>query len=131
MGPLEERAKGREGACVDYPLEGLDFLQSKIEDVRSDGSDRGRDGRLEDFCRRAQGGAGEVNSLVDDALQMEVATPVIASAVTQLIASRDESEPWARAIAMMRKGFGGHTYGASDAIVEERRTGRVGGFVRN
>jgi 6-phosphogluconate dehydrogenase len=72
---------------------------------------------------------GEVNWLVDDALQMEVATPVIAAVVMQLIASRDESEPWARAIAMMRKDFGGHTYGASEAIVEERRTGRVGGFV--
>jgi 6-phosphogluconate dehydrogenase len=49
----------------------------------------------------------------------------------QLIASRDESELWARAIAMMRKGFGGHPYGASEAIVEERRIGRVGGFVRD
>lgn len=74
---------------------------------------------------------GEVNWLVDDALQMEVATPVIAAAVMQLIASRDESEPWARAIAMMRKGFGGHAYGASEAIVEQRRTSRVGGFVRD
>jgi 6-phosphogluconate dehydrogenase len=74
---------------------------------------------------------GEVNWLVDDSLRMEVAMPVISAAVMQLIASRDESEPWARAIALMRKGFGGHAYGASEAIVEERRTGRVDGFVRD
>jgi hypothetical protein len=29
---------------------------------------------------------------------------------------------------MMRKEFSGHAYGASEAIVEERRTGRVSGF---
>jgi 6-phosphogluconate dehydrogenase len=72
---------------------------------------------------------GEVNWLVDDALHMEVPTPVIANAVMQLIASRDEGKVWARAIAMMRHGFGGHPYGPSESIVEERRTGRVGGFV--
>jgi 6-phosphogluconate dehydrogenase (decarboxylating) len=55
----------------------------------------------------------------------------IAAAVMQLIALRDETELWARAIAMMRKRFGGHPYGASEAIVEEGRTGRVGGFVRD
>jgi 6-phosphogluconate dehydrogenase len=62
-------------------------------------------------------------------LHMEVPTPVIANAVMQLIASRDEGKVWARAIAMMRHGFGGHPYGPSESIVEERRTGRVGGFV--
>lgn len=74
---------------------------------------------------------GEVNWLVDDAMHMEVSTPVIAAAVMQLIASRDETENWARAIAMMRHGFGGHAYGKSAPVVEERRTGRVGGFVRD
>ncbi len=73
---------------------------------------------------------GEVNWLVDDALHMEVATPVIAQAVMQLFASRDEDKNWARAIAMMRHGFGGHVYGADAATVRERREGRVGGFVR-
>jgi 6-phosphogluconate dehydrogenase len=74
---------------------------------------------------------GEVNWLVDDALHMEVPTPVIANAVMQLLASRDEGKDWARAIGMMRHGFGGHPYGPNESIVEERRTGRVGGFVRD
>ncbi len=71
---------------------------------------------------------GEVNWLVDDAMHMEVAVPVIAQSVMALIASRDKTENWARAIAMMRHGFGGHPYGADKGIQRERRTGRVGGY---
>jgi 6-phosphogluconate dehydrogenase len=69
---------------------------------------------------------GEVNWLVDDAMHMEVSVPVIAQSVMALIASRDKTENWARAIAMMRHGFGGHPYGADKGIRHERRTGRVG-----
>jgi kynurenine formamidase len=36
----------------------------------------------------------------------------------------------ARAIAMMRHGFGGHPYGPSEAEVRERREGRIGSFLR-
>ncbi|WP_017717522.1 phosphogluconate dehydrogenase (NAD(+)-dependent, decarboxylating) [Kamptonema formosum] len=72
---------------------------------------------------------GEVNWLVDDALHMEVPTPVIAQSVMQLFASRDDEQYWARAIAMMRHGFGGHPYGHRKAIVRERREGRIGGFL--
>jgi 6-phosphogluconate dehydrogenase len=72
---------------------------------------------------------GEVNWLVDDALHMEVPIPVISQAVMQLLSSRDEVKNWARAIAMMRHGFGGHAYGPSEAVVRERREGRIGGFV--
>jgi len=71
---------------------------------------------------------GEVNWLVDDALRMEVPTPVIAQSVVQLIASRDERRDRARAIAMMRHGFGGHPYGRDKGVELERKTGRVGGF---
>jgi 6-phosphogluconate dehydrogenase len=71
---------------------------------------------------------GEVNWLVYDAIRMEVPVPVISQAVMQLFASRDEKKRWARAIAMMRHGFGGHPYGADEAIVRERRKGRVGDF---
>jgi 6-phosphogluconate dehydrogenase len=71
---------------------------------------------------------GEVNWLVDDAMHMEVAVPVIAQSVMELIASRDKTENWARAIAMMRHGFGGHPFGADKGIQRERRTGRVGVF---
>jgi 6-phosphogluconate dehydrogenase len=70
---------------------------------------------------------GEVNWLVADALQMEVAIPVIAQAVMQLFASRDEPKNWARAVAMMRNGFGGHAYGPSAMCVDERKHGQVGG----
>ena len=71
---------------------------------------------------------GEVNWLVSDALKMEVPVPVIAQAVMQLFASRDDKKSWAKAIAMMRHGFGGHPYGPSQGIVRERREGRVGDF---
>ena len=73
---------------------------------------------------------GEVNWLIDDALHMEVPVPVIAQAVMQLFTSRDERKNWARAIAMMRHGFGGHPYGTNAAIVQERREGRVGDYYR-
>ena len=71
---------------------------------------------------------GEVNWLVSDALRMEVPVPVIAAAVMQLAASRDKERDWARAIAVMRHGFGGHPYGPDDDIREERQRGRVGDF---
>jgi len=59
---------------------------------------------------RAQGGLAaartedrrEVNLLVDDALRMEVAVPVIAQSVIQRIASKDRSEAAANAVEMMR-----------------------------
>jgi 6-phosphogluconate dehydrogenase len=69
---------------------------------------------------------GEVNWLVSDALDLEVPVPVIAQSVMQLFASRDDKRLWARAIAMMRHGFGGHPYGADEAIRRVRETGRVG-----
>jgi 6-phosphogluconate dehydrogenase len=74
---------------------------------------------------------GEVNWLVNDALHMEVPVPVISQAVMQLFTSRDDKKHWARAIAMMRHGFGGHPYGAEQAIVRERREGQVGDFLRD
>ena len=73
---------------------------------------------------------GEVNWLVDDAIHMEVPVPVIAQSVMQLFSSRDEKRNWARAIAMMRHGFGGHPYGKDEGIVRERKEGRIGGFYR-
>jgi 6-phosphogluconate dehydrogenase len=73
---------------------------------------------------------GEVNWLVGDALQMEVPVPVIAQAVMQLLTSRDGDKHWARAIAMMRHGFGGHPFGPDESVAKERREGRVGDFFR-
>ncbi len=74
---------------------------------------------------------GEVNWLVADALRSETPIPVISSAVMQLFASRDDKKTWARAIAMMRNGFGGHPYGPSKPIVEERRMGQVFGTYKD
>lgn len=74
---------------------------------------------------------GEVNWLVDDALQMEVAIPVITQSVLQLVASRDRGHNAARAVSMMRHGFGGHAFGPSQSAANERHTGRVGGFIRS
>ena len=74
---------------------------------------------------------GEVNWLVADALRMEVPVPVIAQSVMQLFASRDDRQNWARAIAMMRHGFGGHPFGSDEAIVRERVEGRVGEIYRD
>jgi 6-phosphogluconate dehydrogenase len=73
---------------------------------------------------------GEVNWLVADALRMEVPVPVIAQSVMQLFASRDERKTWARAIVMMRHGFGGHPFGPQESIARERREGRVGEIFR-
>jgi 6-phosphogluconate dehydrogenase len=73
---------------------------------------------------------GEVNWLVNDALHMEVPIPVISQAVMQLLTSRDDRKNWARAIAMMRHGFGGHPFGADQSVKRERREGRVGDFFR-
>jgi 6-phosphogluconate dehydrogenase len=69
---------------------------------------------------------GEVNWLVGDAISMEVPTPVIAAAVMQLIASRDQQKNWARAIVMLRHAFGGHPFGPDAATAHERHVGRVG-----
>ena len=96
---------------------------------------------LMEAAYRAEGGlekvqpyvedTGEVNWLVNDAIRMEVPVPVISQAVMQLFISRDEKKHWARAIAMMRHGFGGHPYGKDQSIVRERREGRVGDFFRD
>ena len=74
---------------------------------------------------------GEVNWLVSDALRMEVPIPVISQSVVQLFASRDSKKNWARAIAMMRRGFGDHSYGPSEPVKRERREGRIGDYLRD
>ena len=59
---------------------------------------------------------GEVNWLLSDAIRMEVPIPVISQSVMQLFASRDSEKIWAKAVAMMRHGFGAHPYGPSEPI---------------
>ena len=74
---------------------------------------------------------GEVNWLVTDAMNLERPIPVISQAVMQLFASRDDGKDWAKAIAMMRHGFGGHPFGPHAGVREERQLGRVGDFWRD
>jgi len=74
---------------------------------------------------------GEVNWLVADALRMEVPIPVISQSVQQLLASRDDRKYAARAVAILRRGFGGHPYGPSEYVASERRSGQVGGTYRD
>ncbi|WP_207425421.1 phosphogluconate dehydrogenase (NAD(+)-dependent, decarboxylating) [Pedobacter sp. SYSU D00535] len=68
---------------------------------------------------------GEVNWLVNDAMRMEVPVPVITQSVMQLFASRDKEQIWAKAIAMMRHGFGGHPFGEHEGIKHERQFGKI------
>jgi 6-phosphogluconate dehydrogenase len=73
---------------------------------------------------------GEVNWLISDAMRMEVPVPVMAQAVMQLFTSRDDKKDWARAIAMMRHGFGGHPFGPKPELKEDRQISRVGDIWR-
>jgi len=138
---------GIEFGMLQAIAEGMDLLEHQHERVRipevlaawRNGSViRGWLVELMDEAYREEGGldsvpayvedTGEVNWLVEDALAMEVPIPVIAQSVMQLFASRDDHKRWARAIAMMRHGFGGHPYGPSAPIAEERKHGRLGSF---
>jgi 6-phosphogluconate dehydrogenase len=73
---------------------------------------------------------GEVNWLVGDAMRMEVPIPVIAQSIMQLFTSRDDRRDWAKAIAMMRHGFGGHPFGPKTDLQDERQISRVGDIWR-
>jgi 6-phosphogluconate dehydrogenase len=68
---------------------------------------------------------GEVNWLIADALRADVPMPVTSLAVMQLLESRERRRDWARAIGVMRRGFGGHELGKSENAAEERRHGKL------
>lgn len=87
------------------------------------------EGGMEDVAAYVED-TGEVNWLIGDAMRMEVPVPVIVQSVMQLLASRDGSRYWSRAVAMMRHGFGGHPYGTDEGIATERKRGRVGDIYR-
>ena len=67
---------------------------------------------------------GEVNWLVEEAIEKEIPIPVITQSVIELFRSRRSESDAARAIAIMRHGFGGHPYGKDDYIAKERKTSR-------
>ena len=69
---------------------------------------------------------GEVNWLVQEALNLEVSIPVISQSIMGLFQSREKVNDTFRAIALMRHGFGGHPFGPDKGIREERKKGYVG-----
>ena len=68
---------------------------------------------------------GEVNWLVQEAVEKEIPIPVITHSVIELFRSREKESDAARAIAVMRHGFGGHPYGKDEYIAKERKTSRI------
>jgi 6-phosphogluconate dehydrogenase len=68
---------------------------------------------------------GEVNWLVQWAINKEIPTPVISQSVMELFRSRKPESDIYRAIALMRHGFGGHPFGEDAYIKNERKTSRI------
>ncbi|MHA2394693.1 MAG: phosphogluconate dehydrogenase (NAD(+)-dependent, decarboxylating) [Promethearchaeota archaeon] len=71
---------------------------------------------------------GEVNWLVQEAINKEIPIPVITQAIIELFKSRVKPEDSYRAVAIMRHGFGGHPYGEDDYIANERKVSRIHKF---
>jgi len=68
---------------------------------------------------------GEVNWLIQDAINREIPVPVMSTAVMELFKSRDATSYSYRAISLMRRGFGGHPNGRNDYIKKERKISRI------
>ncbi|TXT54422.1 MAG: putative 6-phosphogluconate dehydrogenase YqeC [Promethearchaeota archaeon] len=68
---------------------------------------------------------GEVNWLVQEAINKEIPIPVITQSIIELFKSREKPKDTYRAIAMMRHGFGGHPYGKNEYVSKERKTSRI------
>jgi 6-phosphogluconate dehydrogenase len=68
---------------------------------------------------------GEVDWLVQDAINREIPIPIISQSVMELFKSRTKDSDTYRAIALMRHGFGGHPYGKDEYIARERKTSRI------
>lgn len=68
---------------------------------------------------------GEVNWLVQDAINKEIPIPVISQSVMELFKSRMQESDTYKSIALMRHGFGGHPFGKDEGIIKERKTSRI------
>ena len=68
---------------------------------------------------------GEVNWLVEDAINKEIPIPVISQSVMELFKSRSKDSDAYKSIALMRHGFGGHPFGKDENIIKERKTSRI------
>lgn len=67
---------------------------------------------------------GEVNWLVQDAINKEIPIPVISQSIMELFKSRMNESDAYKSIALMRHGFGGHPFGKDEGIIKERKTSR-------
>lgn len=77
--------------------------------------------RIEDYIEDT----GEVNWLVQDAINKEIPIPVISQSIMELFKSRIKDNDAYRSIAVMRHGFGGHPFGKDKYISNERKTSRI------
>ena len=68
---------------------------------------------------------GEVNWLIQDAVNKEIPIPVISQSVMELFKSRIKDSDTYKSVALMRHGFGGHPFGKDDYIAKKRETSRV------
>ena len=71
---------------------------------------------------------GEVNCLVSAVLRREVSVSIINQDIIRFFASRNATKTWAKAVAMMRHGFGGRPFGEDKGLQHERPFGRGGDF---
>src|SRR5215212_2541927 len=67
---------------------------------------------------------GEVNWLIQDALNKEISIPVISQSVMELFKSRTIESNTYKAIALMRHGFGAHPFGKDEEKEKEREESR-------
>ncbi|TAJ96833.1 MAG: decarboxylating 6-phosphogluconate dehydrogenase [Candidatus Manganitrophaceae bacterium] len=69
---------------------------------------------------------GEVNWILEEAIEYEVPMPAIAQSVFALFESRGGGSDASRTVALLRNQFGGHSFGPQPSIAKLRKTGRVG-----
>jgi len=68
---------------------------------------------------------GEVDWLLEDAINKEIPIPVIAQSIMELFKSRNRDSDAYKSIALMRHGFGGHPFGRDEYKAKERKTDRI------
>ncbi len=97
-------------------------IRGWLVELMEKGLREGRDfGKVESYIEDT----GEVNWLVQDAINREIPIPIILQSITELFKSRYTQDDTYKAIALMRHGFGGHPLGANKYIANERKSSRI------
>ncbi|WP_410509035.1 decarboxylating 6-phosphogluconate dehydrogenase [Methanosarcina hadiensis] len=68
---------------------------------------------------------GEVNWLVEEAIEKEIPVSIITQSVIELFRSRNKHSNSSRAVAVMRHSFGGHPLGKDEYVAKERKISRI------